>query len=427
MRTRMGHGLSAVMLGLLLGGQALADTPVKAPVEAPAKTPEKAPKVAARLDAVIDKALADKRLVGMVVLVARDGKVIYHRAAGDADREAHVPMREDAVFRLASVSKPLVTAAAMALVDQGKLGLEDPVTKWLPTFRPKLADGREPVITVRQLITHTAGLDYGFFQPADGPYARARVSDGIDEVPGLSLEENLRRLASVPLGFEPGTRWNYSLSIDVLGAVVASAGGAPLPQVFERLIARPLGLRDTGFVAKAPKRLATPYADGKPEPVRMGAQYVMNLGTNRMFFAPGRALDAHAYPSGGAGMVGSAGDFLKFLEAVRTGGAPLFQQPATATSMLTPQTGALEITNEPGWAFGFGGAVLQDAAKAATPQTPGTWKWAGAYGHSWFVDPSRRLSVVAFTNTTIEGMWGAFPRELRDALYAALPDEAPAR
>ncbi|MFY0576161.1 hypothetical protein ACN28S_18960 [Cystobacter fuscus] len=77
--------------------------------------------------------------------------------------------------------------------------------------------------------------------------------------------------------------------------------------------------------------------------------------------------------------------------------------------------------------LGFGGAVLQDAAKAATPQTPGTWKWAGAYGHSWFVDPSRRLSVVAFTNTTIEGMWGAFPRELRDALYAALPDEAPAR
>ncbi|WP_395854466.1 serine hydrolase domain-containing protein [Cystobacter fuscus] len=90
-------------------------------------------------------------------------------------------MREDAVFRLASVSKPLVSAAAMALVDQGKLGLEDPVTKWLPTFRPKLADGREPVITVRQLLTHTAGLDYGFFQPPAGPYARAGVSDGVDE------------------------------------------------------------------------------------------------------------------------------------------------------------------------------------------------------------------------------------------------------
>ncbi|EPX60409.1 Beta-lactamase class C protein [Cystobacter fuscus DSM 2262] len=419
MLTRMGSRFTAVMLGLVLGGAALAKEPAKQQV----KESSSRSAIPTRLDAVIDGALADKRLVGTVVLVARDGQVIYHRAAGQADREAHVPMREDAVFRLASVSKPLVSAAAMALVDQGKLGLEDPVTKWLPTFRPKLEDGREPVITVRQLLTHTAGLDYGFFQPPAGPYARAGVSDGVDES-GLSLEENLRRLASVPLGFEPGTRWHYSLSIDVLGAVVASAGGAPLPQVVERLITRPLGLRDTGFVAKVPKRLATPYADGKPEPVRMGAHHEMSVGGVSFRFVQGRALDSRAYPSGGAGMVGSAGELLKFLEAVRTGGAPLFQSSATAAAMLAPQTGTLELPNEPGWAFGFGGAVLVDATKAATPQSPGTWRWAGAYGHTWFVDPRRRLSVVALTNTAIEGMSGAFQRDLRDAVYAGLAAEA---
>src|SRR5690242_9833095 len=161
---RMGSRLTAVTLGLLLSGLAAAE--------------ERA--VSARLDAVIEQALADKRVVGTVVLVARDGKVIYHRAAGEADREAHTPLREDAVFRLASMSKPLVSAAALALVDQGKLGLEDPVTRWLPDFRPRLADGREAVITVRQLLTHTAGLSYGFFEPEDGPYHRAGVSDGLD-------------------------------------------------------------------------------------------------------------------------------------------------------------------------------------------------------------------------------------------------------
>ncbi|QRK07368.1 beta-lactamase family protein [Archangium violaceum] len=373
--------------------------------------------LAARLDGAIDRALAEKRIVGTVVLVAKDGEVVYRRAAGFADREARRPMREDALFRLASMSKPIVSVAALALVDQRKLSLDEPVTKWIPAFRPKLADGREAVITVRQLLTHTAGLTYGFFESEQGPYHRARVSDGLDlDEPGLTLDENLRRIASVPLSFEPGTRWGYSVATDVLGAVVARAGGAPLPRVVERLVTRPLGMSDTGFSVKDAARLATPYADGKPEPVRMGGSHVVPFGGGGIRYAPGRALDRRAFPSGGAGMVGTAGDFLRLLESLREGGAPVLAA-STVEQMTRAQVGPEAETQGPGWGFGFGAAVLVDPVKARSPQSAGSYQWGGAYGHSWFVDPVRGLTVVALTNTALEGMSGAFPVELRDAIY----------
>ncbi|QSQ18984.1 serine hydrolase [Pyxidicoccus parkwayensis] len=375
---------------------------------------------AAQLDPVIDRALAEKRIVGTVVLVAKDGQVVYRRAAGFADREAKRPMSEDAVFRLASVSKPLVSAAALALVDQHKLSLEDPVTKWLPTFRPKLPDGREPVITVRHLLTHTAGLSYGFLQPEQGPYLEARVSDGLDDVPGLTLEENLRRIVAVPLSSEPGKRWAYSVAIDVLGAVVARAGGAPLPDVVERLVTGPLGMKDTAFVARDSARLATPYADGRPEPVRMGEVGLVPFGAGTIRYSPSRALDARAFPSGGAGMVGTAGDFMKFLEALRKGGAPVLSA-SNIQQWGTAQVGPEAQTQGPGWGWGLGSALLVDPVAAKSPQSAGTWQWGGAYGHAWFVDPKRNLTVVALTNTAIEGMSGAFPGAVRDAVYAALP------
>lgn len=373
---------------------------------------------AASLDPVIDKALAEQRIVGAVVIVAKDGEVLYRRAAGFADREAKKPMREDAVFRLASMTKPLVSVAALALVDQGTLSLEDPVTKWLPTFRPRLPDGREPVITVKHLLTHTAGLAYGFNQPASGAYARARVSDGLDNPPGLTLEENLRRLATVPLSSEPGERWAYSVATDVLGAVVASAGGAPLPQVVARLVTQPLGLKDTGFRVGDVSRLAPAYANGEQAPVRMGKTHDIPFFAGVIHYTPGRALDARAFPSGGAGMVGTAGDYVKFLEALRKGGAPVLKQDTVG------QLGSIHVGPEsqpqgPGWGWGLASAVLIDPAPTHTPQSAGTWQWGGAYGHSWFVDPRRGITVVALTNTALEGMSGAFPGAVRDAVYAA--------
>ncbi|HTN82361.1 MAG TPA: serine hydrolase domain-containing protein, partial [Sorangium sp.] len=205
----LASGLLLSLLPAALGG--CASPPPPAAASAPA-APSAPPAVAAaprgdeplqrRLDAVVEAATAEGRIVGAVVVVARDGQVVYRRAAGFADREAGRPVREDTVFRLASMTKPIVSAAALALVDAGALGLDDPVTKWLPSFSPRLADGRAATITVRHLLTHTAGLNYTFMEPPDGPYHRERVSDGLDQ-PGLSLEENLARIAKAPLLFEP--------------------------------------------------------------------------------------------------------------------------------------------------------------------------------------------------------------------------------
>ena len=369
-----------------------------------------------RVDAAIDRAIAEKRIVGTVVQIAHDGKVVYRRAAGFANRETRTHMSAERIFRLSSLTKPIVSAAAMALIERGKLGLEDLVTRWIPDFRPKLADGREPKITVRHLLTHTAGLGYGFAETPEGPYHRAKISDGLDESP-VSLEKNVRRIASVPLLFEPGTQWMYSLAIDVLGAVLERAGSAPLADVVSQRVTRPLGMQDTAFYCSEPTRLAVPYVDAKPEPILMSDPAVVPFGPDAAIrFSPSRALNPHAYAAGGVGMVGTAEDFLHFLETLRKGGAPILER-RSVQAMMTNQIGSLPTLRGPGLGFGFGFAVLTDPVAALTPQSAGTIEWGGVYGHRWFVDPQRRLSVVALTNTALEGMIGAFTQDLRDAIY----------
>lgn len=376
--------------------------------------------LSARLDRVIETAVAEQRIVGTVVLVARNGDVVYHRAAGYADREAQRPMREDAVFRLASITKPIVAIAAMRLVERGRLHLDDSVTAWLPWFEPRLADGRAPAIAIRHLLAHTAGLSYTFEEPANSIYHRLGISDGLDES-RLTLEENLRRLAAAPLRDVPGAHWHYSLAYDVLGAVVARANGTTLQQAVRDLVTAPLGMRDTAFLAADPARLAAPYADGRPRPVRMSEGMQVTLPPAIGYavrFAPSRAMDPKAYPSGGAGMVGAAADVLRLLEAIRSEGRPLLDE-ATFAQMSANQVGADAQTQGPGWGFGYGWAVLVDPVLAKTPQARGTLQWGGVYGHSWFVDRASGLSVVALTNTAFEGMSGAFPGEIRDAVYGA--------
>jgi CubicO group peptidase (beta-lactamase class C family) len=369
------------------------------------------------IDAAIDQAIADKRIVGAVVLVSHDGKLVYQRAAGFADRESKRPMQLDTVFRLSSVSKPVVSAAAMVLVDQGKLSLDDPVTKWLPDFRPKLASGATPTITVRQLLTHTSGLGYKFSEKPGSAYYQAGVSDGFDEL-RIGLDEEVRRLASVPLFNAPGEAFRYGLSIDVLGAVLEKAAGKALPQVVAETITQPLGMRDTGFLAKNPARLAVPYHDAKPAPAKMDDPFSMPFGEGGlMTYSPSRALDPKAFPSGGAGMVASAPDILRLLEVIRSGGKPVLKAE-TAASMMRNQIGSLIAG--PGTGFGFGGAVVVDPAASHSPASPGTWQWGGVYGHSWFVDPARKLTVVALTNTALEGMWGKFTTDVRDAAYESV-------
>ncbi|KAB8038581.1 serine hydrolase domain-containing protein [Janthinobacterium aquaticum] len=370
------------------------------------------------IDRVIDQALADQRLVGAVVLVARDGELVYQRAAGSADREAGRMMQADALFRLASVSKPIVSVAALVLVAQGRLALDAGIERWLPDFRPCLPDGGVASLTVRQLLSHTAGLGYRFFEADEnGPYARAGVSDGMNQS-AFSLAENLRRLASVPLLYPPGSNWGYSLATDVLGAVIEQVCGQPLAKAVRELVTGPLGMDDTGFVARDASRLAAAYVNDAPSPRRMRELDIVPAfeGTVGIRYAPARALDETAFASGGAGMVGSAGDVLRLLEVLRQGGAPLLPA-ALVQEMGRDQTGGRELPNAPGFGFGLGFSVLRDPAAAASPESPGTWRWGGAYGHAWFVDGARGLSVVALTNTLYEGMSGRFVADVRDAVY----------
>jgi CubicO group peptidase (beta-lactamase class C family) len=370
-----------------------------------------------RIDEVIDRTLADKRLVGAVIKVAIDGVLVYSRAAGLFDREMNQPMQEDALFRLASVSKPIVTTAALVLVTQGRLQLDDRVDRWLPEFRPRLQNGEFAALTIRHLMTHTAGLTYLFFQEEMGSYQRAGVSDGMDHSE-ITLEENLRRIASVPLLYAPGTEWKYSIATDVLGAVIAKVTEESLSEAIRLLVTKPLGMSDTGFTAADPERLATAYTNDVPEPRRIDDPDSIAFveGTAGFRLAPGRALDGTAYPSGGAGMVGSAGDFLLLLETLRKGGAPLLPE-SLVRDMTTNQIGDLPMVYWPGRGFGLGITLLKDPVAADTPESPGTWRMGGTYGHSWFVDPEQRLSVVAFTNTALEGMSGQFTVDLCEAIY----------
>ncbi|MEQ9874828.1 serine hydrolase domain-containing protein [Pectobacterium brasiliense] len=377
--------------------------------------------LSARIQAVVQQALDDGRLVGAVVLVARNGELIHQQAAGWADRESARPMALEAIFRLASVSKPIVSVAALVLVAQGRLDLDEDIIRWMPTFQLRLADGSPARVTARQLLSHTAGLGYRFFEThADGPYAQAGVSDGMD-ASSISLTENLRRIASVPLQYVPGEAWGYSLATDVLGALIERIHGTSLNEAVRQLVTDPLGMHDTDFVVRDPSRLTTAYVNGSPQPHRLteGETVSPFEGAIGIAYSPARICDPQAFPSGGAGMAGTAGDLLRLLEALRKGGGvPL--PDALIEEMERDQTQGLELPNAPGCGFGLGFSVLRDPLLAGSPESSGTWRWGGAYGHSWFVDRTQGLSVVAFTNTMYEGMSGNFVTELRDAVYGEL-------
>jgi CubicO group peptidase (beta-lactamase class C family) len=237
------------------------------------------------------------------------------------------------------------------------------------------------------------------------------------------LQENIRRIASAPLVHRPGVAWQYSVAIDVLGAVIERAADKSLPEIVAERITRPLGMSDTSFTIADVNRLAVPYADAKPHPKRMSDGEVVPWMTGAgIVFYPSRAFDTTSFASGGGGMIGSTRDLVRFFETIRRGGGPVLSNESAA-QMMRNQTANLSGNAQgplPGWGFGFGGSVLVDPSAAGSPQSRGTWQWGGVYGHSWFVDPQRNITVIALTNTALEGMIGRFPIELRDAAYQGL-------
>lgn len=367
------------------------------------------------IDAAINRALSEQRIVGAVVLVAEDGKLIHQRAAGLADREAGRLVQLDTPFRFSSVTKPFTVMTALKLIEAGRLSPEDAVTRYLPDFRPRLEDGTPAEITVAHLMAHTAGLDYRFQQPRDGSYAQAGISDGLDEAQG-TLADNVARIASVPLGSKPGAMWRYSVATDVLGAVIEVVAGAPLDQAMHALVLDPLQL---GARFHWPgEDLAASYHDGKPAPQRMNGPVELPLPFVEgpgVRFDPERIRQPSAWPSGGGGMAGRASDVLALLEAFRTGD---FLAARLREAARTPWIKVDEAAMGPGWGFSWFGSVLLDPAAAGSRWSRGAVSWGGVYGNWWCIDFERRRTVVSLTNTAYEGLFGQYVQELGAAAAA---------
>lgn len=367
-----------------------------------------------RVDAAVDNAIANQRIVGAVTVVSRDDEVVYRKASGSFDREAGTRMFPEAIFRLASVTKPLVAATALAMVERDLLGLDNAVADHLPWYRPRLKDGREPKITVRQLLTHTSGLSYDL-------QGDREVTSGLQQT-NLSLRENFSlHAARIPLLFEPGTGWSYGVNIDVLGAVIEALHGGSLDDAFQQYIAKPLAMKDTGFAVSDRSRLAPPYADGPPGLRRMKEpETVIRVDDGGIeLFSPERIFNPRAFQSGGAGAVGTADDLVRFFEAIRNRGTPILK-PELVAQAIQNQIGELPREDkDAGQRFGFLGAVIVDPKAANRPQSPGSIRWGGIYGHEWFVDFAAGITAVMVTNTATEGCVGDYPKVVARAIYGA--------
>ncbi|QIQ69950.1 serine hydrolase domain-containing protein [Pseudomonas coronafaciens] len=369
-----------------------------------------------RVDEVWSRFVDQGRIVGGVLLLAQQGQLRYASAQGWADREQQLAVSRATRFRLASLTKLLTSVTVLRLCELGVLSLSAAVTDWLPAFRPCMTDGREPVITLQQLLSHTAGLSYGFDQPVNNAYLRGGVSDGLDCV-SFDLRENLSRLARLPLLFEPGSGWGYSLATDVLGAVVEQATGQRLSEAIARWVTGPLRMQATSFLHEPHQSLSCAYRHDGPGAELIGNDDVLLLDSGQARLCSARAHDAQAYESGGAGMLGSADDYLRLLECLRLGGAPLLS-PSSTRSLLGNAISVTPVAHRgPGWKFGLGPMILADPSAARQRQGAGTWSWCGLYGSHYWVDPMCGISLVAMTNTAIVGAWGEFAESIVDAVY----------
>jgi CubicO group peptidase (beta-lactamase class C family) len=361
------------------------------------------------VDAAIDAALAN-RIVGCVVLINQDGKEVYGRTAGFADREEGRKLERNAIFRLASVTKPIVATAALKMMEAGLLQLDDEVSKYLPYFTPPSPDGVVRPITIRQLLSHSSGLAYET-TPRD-------VSPGMAG-PYIPLDENLRRLAKAPLLFAPGTGWAYGTSIDVVGGVLAVINGSTLEAAVNKYVAGPLGMVDWRFTPTDATRVSANYFNGDlpvpsiVPPVRITAENHQGTG-----WQVDRIFRADATQSGGGGSCGTADDVMKMLE-VYNGGS--FLKPATVEEAFTNQIGTLpRRESDAGKRFTVLGAMIDDPMAARSPCPVGTVDWGGAWGHNWIIDRTNKLSIAVMTNTAPDGVNGPFREEIRDAVYASL-------
>ena len=354
-----------------------------------------------RLDAFLEAYVADGKLPGAVLQVTHDGETVYHRAAGHRNVEAGAPMQPDTIFRIASMSKAVVSAAVMVLQEQGTLVIGQPVGDFLPEYAQTtvavpaedgaydVVDAERP-ITIRDLLTHTAGIGYGY-GPAADRWREAGLQHWYFGHRDEPIRETVRHIAAMPMDAQPGERFVYGYNTDILGAVVEAASGQPLDGFLRAEIFEPLGMEDTSFYLPPAKadRLATVYSRAED-----GDLVLPDAGTP--FHGQGHYVEgARASFSGGAGLLSTTADYTRFLEALRLGGPILGRK--SVELMTVNHLPADMASLLPGTGFGLGFAVASDLGASGQPGSVGEYSWGGAYHTSYWVDPAEKLTVVYMT------------------------------
>ena len=389
-----------------------------------------------RLHALLQDEVDKKQISGFVSILARHGKVIDYRSGGQRDIATGAAMTKDAIFRDYSMSKPVTGVAMMILYEQGKWLPSDPISKFIPefahlkVFKGLDADGKmilaEPdhAPTMRELMSHSAGFTYGFgATPVDGLYRDAKV------LQSQNLQAMIDKLAKIPLLYQPGTQWVYSVSMDIEGYIVEKLSGQTLPDFMRDHIFNPLGMKDAGFYVPAEKR------------GRFVANYRPDTQGNLAVDAPSSALGMDfaaepTMPSGGGGMVSTAEDYYRFAQMLANGGTlngKRILAPATVRQMtsnhlppnlLTGAFGGGMHVMRPGFGYGINCAVVYDPPEANLPDGKGTFLWDGAAGTWFWVDPTNDLVFV----TMIQRMGSPDNHHLEytshAVVYGALVDPA---
>ncbi|TWU50921.1 Esterase EstB [Rubripirellula tenax] len=377
----------------------------------------------AEVSEAMQKSIDDNRIAGGIVMIAKDGKVVMHQAYGKMDIDADKPMKPDTIVRIYSMTKAITTAAAMMLYEEGKLDVNDPVSKYLPELAEVTVASdsevrpAENTMTIADLMRHTAGYSYG-------RGGKTAVDNAFENLNALDREASLAtmqtKLDDLPLEFEPGTDWLYGISIDVLGRVVEVVSGQPLDTFFQTRFFDPLQMVDTGFYVPPQKtdRFAVNYqSDGKGKL------------TSKEEEEENQYLEKPALLSGGGGLVSTAADYMKFLIMIEAGGE------LNGTRLLKPETVAMMTTNQlpkdVGWikfgsevrtgvGFGFGFNVRDEMSDWDPDGRVGEYGWGGAASTHYWISPSDRLIVITMEQV-MPYQW-LTELKLKGLIYDAIED-----
>ena len=394
-----------------------------------------------RINAWMDRYVDERKFAGSSVLIARGGEEVWFNATGERSVEAALPFERDTMVRLYSMTKPVTSVAIMMLAELGLFHLDAPVSEFIPAFRDMQAlvpgatriDQTEaaPAPTLHHLLTHTAGLSYAF---NPGPLGKLMEERRIDfRAANASLAEMADLTAALPLAFQPGSRWEYSVAIDILGRVVEVASGQSLGDFFQSHIFEPLGMAETGFVVPegTGDRFASLYTPLAGNPIALNARSE-DGETLRLADAAGRSsFERDACQSGGGGLVGTIDDYVKFVEMMRRGGS------AGDARILSPRTLAFMMRNHlpgdiasmgprsfaeqpmEGMGFGLGGSVVLNPGRVRVPGSVGDFSWGGMASTMFWIDPVLDLSVVFFTQLSPSSTYPC-RAELKALVHGAL-------